>query len=335
MRVLLAFRLAVVLVVALVMAALPAGPQTRLARAGPDVCPEPNDTAATACFLGPAGPASGHLDTPADVDLYRVELPPDAMLVATLSSLPADYSLRLLLPDASVKAEAPEPGLQDKVIKADGVPPGAYYLAVFSQRGGADPEQPYVIAVSYPASLVLTVPSGSGGPTEAYGYVPPPARSYVLSPADVGPGFREIGRNEQEGGRFYRVSLLGDGARLEGDPFGKFTVYLSGERVSLVQSLVWIAPYGDNVQLEAWYNRLLGDLRQKYGAIVEPTQGWGSEQVYSYAWPGNGYWVRGIVLRHRNAVAFVETFGLDFLATWDHISSLMRITERRIWDAAQ
>ena len=49
---------------------------------------------------------AGFINAPSDVGGYRIELPAGSMVSASLTSLPADYSLRLLLPDGQVKAEA-------------------------------------------------------------------------------------------------------------------------------------------------------------------------------------------------------------------------------------
>src|SRR5205823_9208557 len=119
------------LVPALVLAVVStlASPLVAPARAGADVCPEPNNTFASACFLGPGTQVPGFIDTPDDVDGYRIELPSGAMVSASLSSMPADYSLRLLLADGSVKAEAVQPGVVSKSVKADGLAPGTYYLS--------------------------------------------------------------------------------------------------------------------------------------------------------------------------------------------------------------
>src|SRR6266571_328640 len=117
--------LAPALVLALVFTL--AGPGALPARAGADVCPEPNNTLESACFLGPGAPAPGFIDAPDDVDGYRIQLPAGSMITASLTYLPADYSLRLLLPDGSVKAEAAQPGVANKTVQADGLAPGTYY----------------------------------------------------------------------------------------------------------------------------------------------------------------------------------------------------------------
>ena len=46
-----------------------------------------------------------------------------------------------------MKAEAVQPGVVSKSVKADGLAPGTYYLSVFSQRGESNPDLPYLISV--------------------------------------------------------------------------------------------------------------------------------------------------------------------------------------------
>jgi hypothetical protein len=94
--------------------------------------------------------------------------------------------------------------------------------------------------------------------------------------------------------------------------------------------MVFLEPYGSDEQTTRWFNELLESLRAKYGANVQPAHGWGSEQVYSYAWAEQGIFQRGIALKHRNSAAFVETIGQEHLATWAHASGLMRRVESRI-----
>ena len=312
------------------------------ASAGADVCPEPNGDLASACFLGPGGPASGFIDSPDDVDGYRIDLPVDSMVVATLRGLPADYGLRLLRSDASVQTEAVQPGRGDKSVRADGLPAGTYYLAVFSISGEANPDQPYLISVAYSASLVLVSPAVSTAPDGAlqggYGYVPGPARSYALQLSDLESRFREVAHEESEDGRLYFSAMLARDAAVAADG----ALLLSSTIYSVLIMQVVIAPYGSNDDLTAAYDEHLDFRRNKEGAIVEPAIGWPeTEKVHSYAWPGrtsnNGVptMYRGIALKHRNAYAYVEIGGLEQLADWGSVASLARIVESRIIAAVQ
>jgi hypothetical protein len=297
--------------------------------AGADVCPEPNQDIASACFLGPDGPAPGFLDTPDDVDRYRIELPPDSMIVATLGSLPADYGLRLHLADGSVTAEAIEPGVADKLVRADGLQPGTYFLSVASLRGESDSGRPYSVSVTYSTSIVLTTPSSSTGGTSR-AYVPAPAKPYGLLPSDVGGGFREAERFEGEDGRLYVNRIIAT----DSIPAPNASLWFSPSTVGMIDTSVAILPYGEDEQIAAALNRVLDNWRSS-GLKVETTIGWGSEQVYSYAVANDPndpirLMYRGIALRHRNAVAFMEILGLQQHASWDNLSRLMRVVESRI-----
>ena len=133
------------------------------------------DGVETACDLGLTGSADGLLETAADVDVYRIELPVNAMIVGKLQYAPGDYGLRLLLPDGSTRAEVAEAGKTQQVVRADGLAPGTYYLAVFSPRGAVDPTATYTVGVSFPPSVTLTLPNG--GPPATWPYVPRPGRT--------------------------------------------------------------------------------------------------------------------------------------------------------------
>jgi hypothetical protein len=312
-------------------------PGARPVVAGVDSCAEPNGELASACFLGAEGPAAGFLDTPEDVDGYRVELPGDSMIVATLGSLPADYGLRLLLPDSNLLAEATDPGMADKVVQADGLPAGTYFLLVVSVRGESNPDQPYVLSVSYPASIVLTTPATPDAPPGAqqgaYGYIPPPARTYGLQTADIGGGFREVARQDSEDGRIFANRIVS----LSSIPIQDF--WFSANSIGMIDTTVLILPYGENDQIAATLNRVLDTWRSR-GINVQPAVGWGSEQVYSYANAGqipDGRVImyRGVALRHRNAVVFMEMLGFAEHSTWDAVSGLMRKVEQRIHGAQQ
>jgi hypothetical protein len=165
---------------------------------------------------------------------------------------------------------------------------------------------------------------------QAEPYIPPPAAAYGLNLADIGPEFREVVREEVEGGRAFLSMMLATDARVDGD-----RLLLSNQRVTLVRSMVFIEPYGSNDDVTGFYNTTLDALRGRFQANVEPAVGWGSEQVYSYAWAERGQYFRGILLKHRNAVALIETIGLERFATWGHISPLMATVERRIHAAVQ
>lgn len=326
-------RRAVSLVLLFALVAALVGPSVRPALAGTDVCPEPNSDFAAACFLGAGGPAPGFIDTPEDVDSYRIELTPDSMVVATLGALPADYSLRLHAPDGSPVAEAVQPGLTDKVVRMDGIPGGTYFLVVSSQRGESNPDAHYLLSVSYPASLVLTpaAPAGSA-PQAAYGYIPAPAKAYGLGPADVGPGYRETAREESEDGRTFAQRLLARDAFTCPNVTPAFPCSRSG--AGEIETLIIILPYGSNDELTGIYNDVLNTWRGR-GWNVQPAVGWGSEQVYSFALAAGGVMLRGIALKHRNAIVRLTMVGFEEHASWDNAAGKTRAIEARIHAAAQ
>jgi hypothetical protein len=303
-------------------------------RTSADVCQEPNDTVASACFLGPQGPATGTLENAGDVDLYKVELPPDRMLQARLT--PAGYELQLILPDGTARPEVAEAGPAERTLKVDGLPAGAYYLRIFAQ-GEADPNQTYEISVAFPPALALAAPGALGSqPTVTSGYVPPPASQYGLRLDELGPGFRESKREEPEGGRAFSVSYFAQDAK------SFFGVPVSDSNVGAVFSDTTVFPYGSEDQVLELYENRLKNLREKQNAHVEPVVGWGSERAMTYTWRvdtrGLGpspVWGRGILLKHQNAVADTFILGWEQFTTWDRIAQLAKKVEDRILAASK
>src|SRR5205823_234892 len=57
----------------------------------------------------------------------------------------------------------------------------------------------------------------------------------------------------------------------------------SSSRIAVVDTQIFILPYGSNEAVSASYDELLSTIRTKPGANVQPATGWGSEPVYSYA----------------------------------------------------
>lgn len=165
-------------------------------------------------------------------------------------------------------------------------------------------------------------------PVAQRAYAPPPASQYTLQLADLGPGYSEVARVDENDGHSLMLAFQAEDARLMGDPFGEHFLINSRSRVSLVWSLVFIADYGQDEEVGQLADALLNEWRTDYN--VEPAIGWGSEQVFSFTVAGQGQYLRGILLRHRNVLSAVRTRGFGHLATWDHISGLMRLTEQRI-----
>jgi hypothetical protein len=98
---------------------------------------------------------------------------------------------------------------------------------------------------------------------------------------------------------------------------------------------VYIEPYGSEATIAERYTSTLERYRTQHHAIIEPALGWGSQRVTSYTWLESGLVYRGILLQHLNAVTFVEILGRERDTSWDRLSSLTRIVERRLWDAVQ
>ena len=176
----------------------------------------------------------------------------------------------------------------------------------------------------------LDVPPGATG-AEPADYAAPPARNYALQAANLGAGYHEVGRQERNDGRSASVVFIADDASLTGDPLGESQVTPSPSRVAYISSDIYIAPYGNNEELTA----AIDEQRQELSKVcqVEEAQGWGSEQVWSCSTYLQPFYVRAIMLKHRNAVATITTLGLEQYTTWAHISSLMSTVEQRIHGA--
>lgn len=141
----------------------------RPATAGADICPEPNDGPDGACALGSGSSASGYLDSPDDVDRYRIEVGQGQMIQASLGSLPGDYSLRLEEASGAPVIEAGGGGA-DRALEARDMPAGSYFLVVSSNNGESSADQPYVIKVSVQGSIAgppLTIDSSAPPPPPA------------------------------------------------------------------------------------------------------------------------------------------------------------------------
>jgi hypothetical protein len=309
-----------------------AGPAVQPVSAGADVCPEPNNELAAACFLGPGGAAVGFLDTAADVDTYKIELPVDKMILATIGSLPGDYGLHLRLADGSLKAEAVELGTADKTVKADGLAAGTYFLTVDSPRGDSNPDAPYSISVSFSDSLVIATPAGSTGTANAYGYVSGPASSYALVPSDIPWSMVQASREESPDKDVLTDLLLARDVYV--CPNVRPDLPCSNSGPGMIVTTIFIEPYGSNDAVTAEFDRALAAWRAR-AYTVEPAVGWGSEQVFSFAQGTAGVMLRGIALKHRNVVVVMQMSGSERFASWDAIAQSMRGVEKKVLAAAQ
>src|SRR5688572_5814410 len=131
------------------------------------------------------------------------------------------------------------------------------------------------VSSSVAPSTVLAS-SDSAQPME---YVPRPAKQYALTPADVGHGFRELAHDESEDGAAFACRMIPPDARIIGE-----NLIFSPSDVAAIDNLVFIEGYGSDAEVMLKFNTTLDELRGKYGANVQPAAGWGSDQVYSYAW---------------------------------------------------
>lgn len=130
--------------------ALPAGPRPALAQADP--CPEPNDTFAGACFVGPGTPTvRGFITQAGDVDAYKFEVnDPLARVRVELADLPADYDLHLFDTNAAVLAESTNQGTVPDTIDLLMIR-GTYFVFVNAPRGQFSPGQPYRLSINVAA----------------------------------------------------------------------------------------------------------------------------------------------------------------------------------------
>jgi hypothetical protein len=116
--------------------------------AGQDVCSEPNEAPAQSCPLGGNSTAAGYLDSADDVDRYRVQVGQGQVVLASLSTLPGDFNLRLESEDGAQVAQGEGSGTADKALGTGALPAGTYWVAVYSQNGDASADAPYTLGVS-------------------------------------------------------------------------------------------------------------------------------------------------------------------------------------------
>ena len=181
-----------------------------------------------------------------------------------------------------------------------------------------------------PASADPRAPEESdpGAPRRRLEYVPLPAAAYGLRPSDVDGDFREVAHDMNDDDRVHYRTMIAPEGRLDGG-----RIWLSDRRVTMVASCVYLTPVGSDVLVARFYDEWRTSLRDRPEVTTEPAIGWGSEQVYSFAAATRGSLCRGIYLKHRNAVAWVVTQGWERFTTWEHISNLMAVVERRIHEA--
>jgi hypothetical protein len=118
---------------------------------GDDVCPEPNDTFQSACYLGTGSDALGFIGNADDVDAYRFDVRDFGAIV------------HLSLPDRSLPYRLSLASYDGEVIASTGTAmldatlpmPGTYYAFVDSATGQFDENTPYRImtAIEYSSGV--------------------------------------------------------------------------------------------------------------------------------------------------------------------------------------
>jgi hypothetical protein len=269
-------------------------------RGGLDVCPEPNGDADTSCFLGPDSPVLGFLDTPEDLDAYKLQLETaDQRLTARITDLPAAYGLRLHLADWQVAAETSETGTADKELVAEPLAPGTYYLVVFSPGGDSNPDLPYTLGIRLEAS---TVASPTPAPVRGDS-VPGPASAYLVPPDQI-PGFVAIVKDEQRDERGTLTTLQ----EVRAEQFG-------------MHQRVWVRP-NESVNRQIWERvRSLISLDTK----VEPVPGWVTDNAFTYTVVRDGQVHRAITFYHRNGMGEVVIWAPPGQDTWNMLSSMAAV----------
>jgi hypothetical protein len=123
---------------------------------GQDVCPEPNNSFQSACYLGPGSDALGFISGPNDTDAYRIEvLDFNTDVHVEMPTMPAAYKIELANWNGDVIARSVPSGA-GQAIDATVDLPGAYYIFVDSAGGGFSATQPYNIfrSLTYPGATI-------------------------------------------------------------------------------------------------------------------------------------------------------------------------------------
>ena len=135
--------------------------------AGQDVCSEPNEAPAQACPIGGNSTAAGYLDSPDDVDRYRIQVGQGQVVLASLSTLPGDFNLRLEAEGGSQVAQGEGSGTADKALGTSALPAGTYWVAVYSPNGDSSADAPYTLGVSVQGTAVVAINVDPNAPPPA------------------------------------------------------------------------------------------------------------------------------------------------------------------------
>jgi hypothetical protein len=326
-----------ILAAALALGALaaPVGP----ARAGDDVCPEPNDSAASSCPLGSVSDAHGYLDRPDDQDRYRIEVGEGQTVQATLGTLPAAYGLRLESSDGSAVATASGGGTDDRVLGASGLSGGTYYLVVYSEGGDSNGESPYVMRVSVVGAI-------AGGPVNVDPDAPPPPPpadrpldQLVLNRQEAGEEAKDgdkPAKGKVDGAEWYEVTYKRDASMHKRGPLlfvnrvyraddvgaaQRIFQQQAGPAAGLPEAKARNYHYKDlgNQLMNIW----VGEEAQAVGAVAANTSK--NEDVVTRHYR--------IVLRMGSLVETIYTYGPDTGNTWEVAFDLAKRVEKRVKEA--
>jgi hypothetical protein len=134
-------------------------------RAGQDICSEPNDAPDQACGLGGNSSAAGYIESPDDVDRYRIQVGEGQTVQASLSTLPGDYNFRLEGEDGTSFAQGEGSGSDDKALGTGALSAGTYLLVVYSESGESSADSAYTLRVSVQGRVAVTLNVDPNAPT--------------------------------------------------------------------------------------------------------------------------------------------------------------------------
>jgi hypothetical protein len=240
--------------------------------------------------------------------------------------LPLIVVLQLLLP-VGLQAAAPDPCPE---------PNSTIDRACFLGPGG--PTSGYLEAADDVDTYVLELPAASAleatlsAPTDDDAIRLLGSEGAVRAVAEGSGTTNQLRQDGLPAGKYYLSVFSPGGAISAADPYvGEYNATLSPDRVTIVWHSVFVANYGEGAALAT----VVANQRSELAKIckVEPTQGWGSEQVYSCSNKFGPVFIRASVRKHRNVEAELVVAGLEQYATWDHIAGLMAKVEGQIWDA--
>ncbi len=110
---------------------------------------EPNETLATARLITLSSPKHGTIESPTDKDNFMFTITPDNPTVyISLTSLAADYDIRLYGPGGRLAAASQRRGTTNELINYTATNYGTYYVQVYGYQGAFNLDNCYQLAVS-------------------------------------------------------------------------------------------------------------------------------------------------------------------------------------------